>query len=225
VTVSFQTMFGANSPTTSAVSADSNSAICALQEQKGVGQERLDYLSEEWLQDFLAALSRFPLPKKDLALGAPSQCGSYINLPLANAPGVVALVDSDDYPLVMGYRWLLHPDGYAVATDPRTFRFVRLHRLITMVGPSRQVDHANRDKLDNRKANLRPCTAAENTWNANRANQSTGVKGISRCSANVYRARIQANGQKHEAFFNDLQSALNWLQPLREALHGEFARH
>jgi len=56
---------------------------------------------------------------------------------------------------------------------------IYLHKLIT--GPTKkwQVDHANRDKSDNRKENLRMATPSQNSANSVRATRSkSGFRGV-----------------------------------------------
>lgn len=62
---------------------------------------------------------------------------------------------------------------------------MRLHRIIMGVcydshEDNIYVDHINGDKLDNRKCNLRVCTASENNMNRQkvRYNNSTGIRGV-----------------------------------------------
>lgn len=68
-------------------------------------------------------------------------------------------VDEADLDAVTGIRWLRSSQGYACAfgavSDGRPY-FV-MHRLLLGLrkGDKRQVDHVNRDRLDNRRANLR----------------------------------------------------------------------
>ena len=81
-----------------------------------------------------------------------------------------ALVDAADVPLLAGYRWALS-GGYARAH--RGDAVLWMHRLLC---PSDGlVDHINGDKLDNRRANLRPATARQNV-----ANSRSKVRGSSR---------------------------------------------
>ncbi len=57
-------------------------------------------------------------------------------------------------------------------------------------------DHINGNTLDNRRANLRNCSAAENARNASKqSGTSTPYKGVSlRKDYGLYRARIRVNG-------------------------------
>jgi hypothetical protein len=74
------------------------------------------------------------------------------------------------------------------------------HRLIWMLANQQliplgmDVDHINRDKLDNRPVNLRLATPAQNRANTGRQrNNSTGYKGVFR-DKGKFRAKIKANG-------------------------------
>lgn len=101
----------------------------------------------------------------------------------------VAIVDDQDYDLVVQYRWWLTKQGYAYTQ--KSLGGVRtttlMHRLITEPGGAEEVDHKNLDKLDNRRRNLRLCTRSQN--NANRAS-SKAYKGV-RWSKNAWQAEIK----------------------------------
>jgi hypothetical protein len=74
----------------------------------------------------------------------------------------------------------LHPSGYVyIAVDGRGYRAHRLAWLYVYGGwPIAAIDHINRDRADNRLANLRLATASQNTQNSSRPNQS-GLRGVS----------------------------------------------
>jgi hypothetical protein len=77
------------------------------------------------------------------------------------------MIDSEDRELVAGFTWrILRVDSgmfYAQAT--RRQMYVYMHRLIAGAGPSEEVDHRNRNGLDNRKLNLRIATRSQNLAN------------------------------------------------------------
>ena len=82
-------------------------------------------------------------------------------------------------------------------------RFYRAHRIIWawMTGddPGDQVDHHNRDGLDNAWLNLRPATSSQN--GANRLaqrNNRLGIKGVRayKGGGNIFIARIKFRGQE-----------------------------
>lgn len=85
-------------------------------------------------------------------------------LPLRSGlfPGKVALVDDEDYQWLSWFGWMYCPSApneYAMRSDGNG----ALHRLITNASPGLVVDHINHDGLDNRRANLRLVTLAENS--------------------------------------------------------------
>jgi hypothetical protein len=74
-----------------------------------------------------------------------------------------AKVDPEDYNLISRYSWHLQ-NGYAV-TKSRGKNY-RMHRLVLdQTDPLIIVDHINRDRLDNRRSNLRLYTPIQNANN------------------------------------------------------------
>jgi len=93
--------------------------------------------------------------------------------------------------------------------------------------PSLQVDHADRDKKNNRRNNLRPCTLSQNQSNklVHRNNKS-GYKGVSLHSqSDKWRAIINHNKKKISLglFFSKEEAAKAYDEAARR-LQGEFAR-
>jgi hypothetical protein len=80
------------------------------------------------------------------------------------ARGQIALIDDEDAELVLRWKWHLGTWGYVTRTILRGEKML-LHRLLLSPPDGFQVDHINNDKLDNRRHNLRVCTAAENQRN------------------------------------------------------------
>lgn len=94
-----------------------------------------------------------------------------------------SLVDLDTLPLLEEHLWQFHTGGYAFAVhwiNQRRVAFY-LHRLITNAPKGSEVDHINRNKLDNRFCNLRLCTSQNNSWNAKkttRQDATSRFKGV-----------------------------------------------
>lgn len=86
-------------------------------------------------------------------------------IPLWGYRGIIrdwVKVDDEDFDALNQYVWHLGNAGYAASWEKRL-----MHRelLGLMTGDGRYGDHINHDKLDNRRANLRIVTNAENMQN------------------------------------------------------------
>lgn len=85
--------------------------------------------------------------------------------------GMIALVDAEDYDRLCASRWSYQPNGktgYAmrgVKGGDGKYRSQLMHRFILDTPTGTLVDHINGNGLDNRRANLRLCTASENCAN------------------------------------------------------------
>ena len=145
-------------------------------------------------------------------------------IPLVNASGGHAVIDADDYPLVQRYRWRLDSSGrYAVANCGK--HQMRMHRLVMIVCGESEVDHRDRDGLNNRKTNLRVCSHAENMWNMKRSTRNgTGVKGVMEIGGRFV-ATVTARKVVRRESFDTFEQASQWVTTTRASLHGEFARH
>ena len=89
--------------------------------------------------------------------------------------GSIVKVDTDDVPILSSYVWHVDPNGYVIGrVDGVT---TKMHRFLLRLdnGGAEEVDHINRDKLDNRRSNLRIATRSENCFN--RGIQSTNTSG------------------------------------------------
>lgn len=119
-----------------------------------------------------------------------------VRIPLRARNGDIrafVLVDDDDLHLVSQWNWSLSKDGYAVAGQPQ----VRMHRVLCGLerGDPRQPDHINRNKLDNRRANLRVVDAQVNQQNKPASGRS-GYRGVSWVSKyGKWRAQAMLNGK------------------------------
>jgi hypothetical protein len=77
----------------------------------------------------------------------------------------VTTVDATDYQWLSEFRWHLSAQGYAVTGGGNNK--CSMHRMILGLGKGdkREVDHMNRNRLDNRQSNLRAVTKQENRQN------------------------------------------------------------
>lgn len=119
-----------------------------------------------------------------------------------------ALIDHEDLGKVSKFSWWISSDGYAYRRiDNKT---IRMHRVIMNATDTQMIDHINRNKLDNRKANLRVCTQSQNMLNTNpRSTNKTGVVGVSwDKNRRRWRSSIVVNGKQHNRYFRDFSLAV-----------------
>lgn len=107
-----------------------------------------------------------------------------VEMPLHNRKGEVvghAIVDHADWLRLREYRWHLNARGYVARNQPRGIRprGVLMHREILGLGPGDpQVDHVNRDRLNNRRENLRVATQEQNSQNLGSRGGTSGHRGV-----------------------------------------------
>ena len=82
--------------------------------------------------------------------------------------GTVVLLDDEDLELVSKHSWFFTPQGYActkIRREDGSRRTIGMHRLILGDPKTAATDHINRNKLDNRRVNLRACSDSQNNRN------------------------------------------------------------
>lgn len=138
------------------------------------------------------------------------------------------LIDAADLPMLLefGHRWSLRREKKRRKSYAKTKSgSLLLHRLLVPDAP--QVDHINGNGLDNRRANLRACTNAENQRNRGRsANNKSGYKGVRwHAASRRWRAQIVSDGQQRTlGHFYSPEAAARAYDRAARQLHGEFAR-
>lgn len=145
--------------------------------------------------------------------------------------------DLADLQLVKNYYWSITTTGYAASyyftrdDNNRRKHHMRLfHRLIMDAPADMDVDHINRNKLDNRKDNLRVCCSHQNDYNNSLSKRnSSGVTGVSyNKQNNTWRAYINYNGKqinlgshdtKEDAIIARLRAELEYFQEFAPQQH------
>jgi hypothetical protein len=91
------------------------------------------------------------------------------------------LLDADDLLLVRKYNWTLCFGARTVYARSIVRRHnIWMHRLIVKAPVNREVDHINKNGLDNRRVNLRLATHSQNQGNSRiRKDNFSGYKGVS----------------------------------------------
>lgn len=141
--------------------------------------------------------------------------------------GQVVKVDDDDYEKYGDLTWR-QCNGYASRElwKNNKRRRVYLHRLILGEPSGMEVDHANGDKLDNRKVNLRIATKTENRRNIGmRSNNTSGYKGVFwHKRARQWRAGICVDSKALDlGSFETPEAAAQAYNEAAKKHHGEYA--
>ena len=150
---------------------------------------------------------------------------SYRIIPLTKNQNT--LVDTEDYERVNQWNWVAH-----WATSTKTFYAQRegdsgnvfMHRFIMNPPEGQQIDHIDGNTLDNRKANLRLCTHAENTKNKKKRNGKQFIGIHFEKSSGKWRAEIMSNYKTtFLGRYNTAEAAAKARDEAAKELHGEFA--
>ena len=148
--------------------------------------------------------------------------------------GKYAIVDVKDYGWLSEYKWFVQ-EGQRTFYAYRRERVrkggkqlgIAMHREILKAGKGELVDHINHDGLDNRRANLRKATRAQNAQNRRkpRVKSKSRYKGLAwQKRTGKWSVRIHVNGE-HKCigtFTNESEAARAYDAAARE-YHGEFA--
>lgn len=144
--------------------------------------------------------------------------------------GKVTIVDDEDYEELARHNWRAVPridgKGWYVGRNASIgggkYQKVYMHRTILDAKPKQVSDHINGDGLDNRRANLRLCTHAENHANQRKKDgASSRFKGVTWSKKQkkwVARIHISLG-----AYDNEEEAARAYDAKMKE-LYGEHAR-
>lgn len=140
--------------------------------------------------------------KDDIAIGKTAQ-------------GIEFIIDAEDLDKVADKTWHVNAQGYLQTNIYSDGTSPVLHRMIMGdYGKGLCVDHIDRNKLNNRKSNLRICRQGDNAKNAGmRIDNTSGFTGVRERSGKWY-AEIRANGKSHylgsfDNFNDAVQARLN----------------
>lgn len=130
-----------------------------------------------------------------------------------------AIIDLEDVERVKEHKWYLNNEGYTKCSNPN----ILLHRFIINAPDDMVVDHINRNRLDNRKCNLRDCTAQQNCMNRNiPCNNASGTIGVSK-EGNTWRASITINGRRIQKRVKTKEEAITLRRQWEIDYFGEFS--
>lgn len=141
---------------------------------------------------------------------------------------IYTVVDDEDFALLKRYTWRLQKtrwNMYAKACVDGSS--VLLHRLVMAAPCNIEVDHKDRDGLNNTKANLRLCSSTQNKYNTKvRCDNKTGYKGVYYNKRdNKYYAMIKPpeNRRWYLGGYDSPEEAARAYNVAAEGLFGEFA--
>jgi hypothetical protein len=139
--------------------------------------------------------------------------------------GTKFLFDMADAGIVASRGWHLSKRGYIAGKEKRRER--PLHKLLITVDSGLDIDHISRNKLDNRRSNLRVCDHHENCFNQSlRRNNTTGYIGVS-FARNVgkYESYIHCDGVKYGlGYYASPEEAAFVRDSAALSMFGEFSR-
>lgn len=157
-----------------------------------------------------------------------------ISLTRTNGDVHECVIDSRDFELVRRYRWYPDKAGrtfYAVTNVPNldgTRSRLKMHRLI--FPSNRDIDHKDRNGLNNRRSNLRQATDAQNNWNQQTRRGTSQFKGVylrkdyARRGITKYYATISVHGRRISlGVFDSEETAAHVYDEAAKKYHGEFA--
>ena len=149
----------------------------------------------------------------------------------------IAIVDDEDFDFLSKFKWC-SSHGYAVTPiyiegsyhktlcPKGKYKQIRMHRLLLSVDDTKEVDHRNMDRLDNRKENLRVASRAENMRNKGmQVNNTSGFKGVGwDKQRKKWRVQIKADDIRVVKRFDSLVEAQDFYKDSATIYHKDFAR-
>lgn len=139
------------------------------------------------------------------------------------------IIDTDDITKVNKYTWRVNKNGYAITEfrkDINKTKRIQIHRLINNTPNGLSTDHINRNRLDNRKCNLRSCTSSQNAMNVEKYRGKTSkAKGVDYVAKDKsWRARISKNGVRITlGYFKNEEDAIKERLKAEKEVFGEFS--
>ena len=122
-----------------------------------------------------------------------------INISTPKYPNTFTKVDDDIFNLLNQWKWHKMSNGYCARAISKNgkIKFILMHRYITKATKGLEVDHINRNKLDNQKSNLRLVSSAENKVAIPMLKTNTsGLKGVTWDKrAKKWKAQISFNNK------------------------------
>ena len=148
---------------------------------------------------------------------------SYVKINLLGAgASKTFMICIKDLDRVLSHDWYLNKSGYPFSY---TAIYHTLHRfLLGRQEKGMVIDHMNRNRLDNRRCNLRVISSKENSYNRTKnSNSNNKYKGVQK-RGNKFIAIITKDGIRREipGFYTEEEAARTY-DMMAEEMFGEFA--
>lgn len=163
-----------------------------------------------------------PTPELDLIRSGPSCV-----IPLTR--GKSALVDSADYPTLVQFKWnaIKGTHTWYARRHLGNYKFQLMHRFIVGAPDNQDVDHINRNGLDNRRSNLRLANDRQNAGNRKQRANAGPYKGVrwgARAGTRPALPWVASLANKHLGSFPTARDAALAYDAAARGYYGEFAR-
>ena len=146
--------------------------------------------------------------------------------------GKVALINNEDFEFINQFKWYIYDNYgrnfYAICSTHKPDKTIFMHRLIMNVSDFKiQIDHKDRNGLNNQRFNLRTCTSSQNAMNRKKIkNCSSKFKGVHwNKQKKKWRSVVEIdNKKKHLGYFdNEIEAAKTYNKAATKYFR-EFAR-
>lgn len=130
-------------------------------------------------------------------------------------------IDFEDFDKIKSHSWYKNKKGYIISRIDN--KLIRIHRhILEIKDKSLIVDHIDRNKLNNKKNNLRVCTNQQNARNKeNPKNNKSGLRGV---FWNKEKRKWQTKiGDKFLGYYDDIHDAIDTRIKFELSLYKEFS--
>ena len=141
--------------------------------------------------------------------------------------GKVSIVDDADHKYLSQWKWCFE-GRYATRQPSRKLgkrKPIYMHRFILNPSEGMEIDHINRNKLDNRRSNLRICIHSQNLINRGiQKNNTSGYAGVTWYKPlKKWMASIKVDGRfKNLGYFKNKEDAILMRQKLAKLYYKDF---
>lgn len=140
--------------------------------------------------------------------------------------GLFAKVDDADYEDVARFKWCVW-GTYAARSLPGHLpgqpQYRSMHAQLMNPPEGFEVDHVNRDRLDNRRCNLRVCSAQQNMANRQCGNNAAGLNGVTP-DRGKWKAHFETGGKHYNlGRYDSAEEAARVRDAMAFKINGEFA--